>query len=109
MAVFLMARGAFHGAEPNVLLAEAIVLGVLAFVLMLTIVSFFCNLLLSVIDTVYYCFATDKDRSAVTIVEVHDVFNAVPAVASAPGPVIANPDGNMGYGRVDDQEQGMAR
>ncbi len=50
-----------------------------------------------IVDAVFVCFALDRDMSACTIVEVHEVVSKLPTV----GPLFEQPDGNIAYGRPE--------
>ena len=105
VAAFFVARFSFEG-ELSLVLTESILLAFFVFFIVLVGVSFFANLLLSVVDAVFMCYASDKDRSVVTHVEIHDVFQAVP-MSTMPGPVISQPDGEIGYGRPVEGERAV--
>jgi len=75
-------------------LTSAIVLGFIAFGMSLTVMSFFNSLLLNIVDAVFICYAMDKDRATVCNAAAHEIFMIVPV---AVGPVVQQPDGNIGY------------
>ncbi|KAL5995613.1 hypothetical protein ACLOJK_025677 [Asimina triloba] len=58
--------------------AEAYFVGVLAWILLLLVLSFFVHVLDNVIDTVYLCYAIDKDRAEVCKNDVHEVYVLLP-------------------------------
>ncbi|GIL71730.1 hypothetical protein Vretimale_835 [Volvox reticuliferus] len=66
--------------------------GMLCFLMMAYVLSFVAGLLLDAINTMYICFAFDKDQRRVTHPEVHSLF------AQVPGLTVENPDGNIMYG-----------
>ena len=91
---------------------NAVVLGVIAFVLALVILQFCVSVLLNVVDAVFVCYAMDLDRQLSSKPEVHDVLTAVHqkrarAVGGgsrggslrAGGAVVQAPDGQLLYGR----------
>lgn len=59
------------------------------------VLHFVASLLLDIVDTVYICYAMDKDTHVVTRPEVHAIYQEVPTLV---GPVIENPDGGLAYG-----------
>jgi len=59
------------------------------------VLSFLSSILLNVIDTLYYCYATDNDTRRITRSEVHALFAQVPNIR--PGAVVQQPDGELGY------------
>jgi len=75
-------------------LGSAALLTALSFVAGWAILSFFCSLLLNVVDAVFLCFALDRDAAACTRLEVHAVYTCLPTV----GPVVENPAGDYAYG-----------
>lgn len=89
--------------------AEAVLLGVVAFVLAAVVLQFCISVLLNVVDVVFICYAMDLDRQLSSKPEVHDVFTAVrqkrqAAAAGAvggagAGAVVQGPGGNIAYGR----------
>lgn len=101
--------------------AEAVLLGVVAFVLAIVVLQFCISVLLNVVDAVFICYAMDLDRQLSSKPEVHDVFTAVhqkrreagrqsgDGVRGDGGAVVEGPGGNIAYGRytspptVDDQ------
>ncbi|GLC41131.1 hypothetical protein PLESTB_001794700 [Pleodorina starrii] len=72
-----------------------IVVGILAFILMAYLLSFVSGLLLDAVNTLYICYALDKDQRRVTHPEVHSMFAQIPGLA------VENPDGNVMYGAPD--------
>lgn len=50
----------------------------LAWVLLILVLSFFIHVLDNVIDTVYICFAMDRDREEVYKQDVHEVYVQLP-------------------------------
>ena len=55
--------------------------------------SYVSCILLNVVDTVYYCYATDVDRHAITRREVHELFPLVPGI-------VVQPDDGVGLARA---------
>lgn len=72
---------------------EAIVLGVLAFIMALVVLTFFGSVMLNIVDAVFICFALDRDTQTISHPEVHEVFSLLPV-----GAVIEQPDGELQYG-----------
>ncbi|CAN4112546.1 unnamed protein product [Withania somnifera] len=70
--VFVVVRAASH------LGVEAYLIAVLAWLLLMVILGFFVFILDNVIDTVYVCYAIDRDRGEVCKQEVHDVYVHLP-------------------------------
>lgn len=50
----------------------------MAWVLLLVVLSYFVHVLDNVIDTVYVCYAIDRDRGEVGKQEVHEVYVHLP-------------------------------
>uniref|UniRef100_A0A0D6QSQ4 Choline transporter-like protein n=1 Tax=Araucaria cunninghamii TaxID=56994 RepID=A0A0D6QSQ4_ARACU len=57
---------------------DAYFVTVLAWVLLFLILLFFVHILDDVVDTVYICYAMDKDRRDLTRPEIHDVYSRLP-------------------------------
>ncbi|KAH9317757.1 hypothetical protein KI387_019526, partial [Taxus chinensis] len=57
---------------------DAYFITVLAWALLFAILLFFTHILDNVIDTIYICYAIDKDRRDVSKSEVHDVYVQLP-------------------------------
>lgn len=62
----------------------------LAWLLLFVIFLLFCQVLDNIIDTVYICYAIDKDSGAVSKMEVHDVYLMLPVSRDQP-PALAVP------------------
>lgn len=82
---------------------EAILLGVLAFLMALIVLSFFSGVLLNIVEALFVCYAIDRDRSAVTKAEVHAVFALMPVAA-----VVEQPGGGYALG-TEQTSQGRVR
>lgn len=67
-----MVRAASH------LGVEAYLIAALAWLLLMVVLGFFVHVLDNVIDTVYVCYAIDRDRGEVCKQEVHDVYVHLP-------------------------------
>ena len=52
-------------------------LGFGTFIIVLYLISFFCSILLCIVDTVFMCFLIDKSKGIVTKPEIHAVLNEV--------------------------------
>ncbi|KDP29631.1 hypothetical protein JCGZ_18793 [Jatropha curcas] len=61
----------------------------LTWALLIVILSFFVHVLDNVIDTVYVCYAIDRDRGEVFKQEVHDVYVHLPISRNHRSPIIA--------------------
>lgn len=59
----------------------------LAWLLLIVVLGFFVHLLEDVIDTVYVCYAIDRDRAEVNKPEVHDVYVQLPISRSTRTPL----------------------
>ncbi|XP_004231027.1 uncharacterized protein [Solanum lycopersicum] len=70
--VFVVVRAASN------LDVESYLIAVLAWLLLMVILGFFVFVLDNVIDTVYVCYAIDRDRGEVCKQEVHDVYVHLP-------------------------------
>lgn len=57
---------------------ELYVVALLAWVLLILVLVFFVHVLDNVIDTVYVCYAIDRDRGEVCKQEVHEVYVHLP-------------------------------
>ncbi|XP_022763069.1 CTL-like protein DDB_G0288717 [Durio zibethinus] len=57
---------------------KAYIVAVLAWVLLIVVLGFFVHVLDNVIDTVYICYAIDRDRGEVYKQEVHEVYVHLP-------------------------------
>ncbi|MCO5604429.1 hypothetical protein L7F22_058595 [Adiantum nelumboides] len=57
---------------------------VLAWILMFIIFLLFCQVLDNIIDTIYVCYAIDKDSGGVSKLEVHDVYLMLPVSRDQP-------------------------
>lgn len=68
-------------------------LAIVAFLLSWAVVSFFASLIINVVESVYICFALDRDMQAVTRYEVHEVYEKIPSIHQ----VVQNPDGSVAY------------
>ena len=55
----------------------AIALGIIGAVLSLVVLLFLGNILLDVVDAVYFCYAMDLDSQRVTRQDIHDVISKV--------------------------------
>ena len=58
--------------------ADAYFVAALAWVLLILVLGFFVHVLDNVIDTVYVCYAIDRDRGEVCKQEVHEVYVNLP-------------------------------
>ncbi|KAF2322743.1 hypothetical protein GH714_030062 [Hevea brasiliensis] len=61
---------------------------VLAWVLLIVVLGFFIHVLDNVIDTVYICYAIDRDRDEVCKQEVHEVYVHLPISRSHRSPIV---------------------
>ncbi|KAF5187217.1 Choline transporter-like protein, partial [Thalictrum thalictroides] len=57
---------------------DAYFVAVLAWLLLIVVLGFFVHVLDNVIDTVYVCFAIDRDKGEVCKQEVHEVYVYLP-------------------------------
>lgn len=71
-------------------------LGFVAFGLTLFSLYFINGLLTDCVDTVYMCYAHDRDQARVTQPEVHAIYEDLPS--NKKGAVVQNPDGTIKYG-----------
>ncbi|XP_068640510.1 uncharacterized protein [Aristolochia californica] len=58
--------------------AEAYVVAALAFVLLMAVLGYFVHVLENVIETIYVCYAIDRDKGDVFKQEVHEVYVLLP-------------------------------
>eukprot|EP00250_Pteridium_aquilinum_P028113 c36609_g1_i1 orf=299-2083(-) len=63
---------------------------VLAWLLLFVIFLLFCQVLDNIIDTIYICYAIDKDSGGVSKMEVHDVYLMLPVSRDHPQTLPAN-------------------
>jgi len=84
-------------AVPVALAVAAVAGGAAGFIL-----NFIASLMLDGVDTIYICFAFDRDRKTVTHPEIHQIYEGVPTLKAA---LIENPDGGIAYGAPQQQHQ----
>lgn len=79
----------------NNLGVDSYFVAVLAWVLLIVVLGYFVHVLDNVIDTVYICYAVDRDRGEVYKPEVHEVYvhlpisrNHRPSIAPIATPVV---------------------
>jgi len=77
--------------------ANAAVLGALAGVVTLFVLSFLTGVLLSVLDAVFVCFALDRDRAVVSNAELYEALLGV-AEERGVGLAVEHPAGEVEYG-----------
>ncbi|KAG2437308.1 hypothetical protein HXX76_005965 [Chlamydomonas incerta] len=88
------APGTPAAAAGNQAAASAALTAVVAFFAAWAVLGFLASLLLNVIDSLFVCFAMDRDAGQVSSVEVHAVLVKLPTV----GAVVQQPDGGIAYG-----------
>ncbi|KAK9846092.1 hypothetical protein WJX84_002167 [Apatococcus fuscideae] len=81
--------------DPGSILRAAIALGIIGAVLSLVVLLFLGNILLDVVDAVYFCYAMDLDSQRVTRQDIHDVISKVPGPK---GVAVEQPGGEVAYG-----------
>lgn len=64
--------------------AHPVIVGVVAGAISFVVLHFLNGLLIDIIDTVYLCFATDRDLQRVSRKEVHDIYAQLPVRCRAP-------------------------
>ncbi|CAD5330326.1 unnamed protein product [Arabidopsis thaliana] len=69
---------------------DSYVVAVLAWVLLIVILAFFVHVLDDVIDTIYVCYAIDRDKGDVCKQEVHEVYVHLPISRSTRSSLIPN-------------------
>ena len=74
-----------------------IVLFWLSFLIVWLVLSFLCSLLQSVVDTLYVCYVTDKERARSSRPDVHTIMHEV-VEKTQKHVLVAQPDGELGYG-----------
>jgi hypothetical protein len=79
----------------------AAIVACIPFMLSCLVVSFFASLLLDIVDSVFICFAMDRDASAVSRADVHAVYNRLPSVKPI---VIEQPGGGYAIGQAPPQQ-----
>eukprot|EP00798_Chlamydomonas_sp_ICE-L_P013169 gene13169-30655_t len=79
----------------------AALLAVISFAACWAVLSFFCSLLLNIVDAVFVCYAMDLDNQSCTMVDVHEVYSLLPV--KKPGPVVEKPIDMMMYRQSDDK------
>ncbi|PNW73072.1 hypothetical protein CHLRE_14g617800v5 [Chlamydomonas reinhardtii] len=90
--VFFASYGAAKGGLGQDAWGMAFGVAFCAFGIMFYTLLFVAGLLLDVVNTLYICFALDKDQRRVTHPEIHAIYNQVPGLA------VQQPDGNIVYG-----------
>lgn len=65
------------------------------------------SLLLDAVDTVFVCWACDKDQQLSSRPDVDEVFGSVVKKSSPPGAVITQPAGGYAYGANDSHQPGI--
>ncbi|KAG2425823.1 hypothetical protein HXX76_013448 [Chlamydomonas incerta] len=90
--VFFSSYGAAKGGLGQDAWGVAFGVAFCAFGIMFYTLLFVAGLLLDVVNTLYICFALDKDQRRVTHPEIHAIYNMVPGLA------VQQPDGNIVYG-----------
>ncbi|KAG2453175.1 hypothetical protein HYH02_002499 [Chlamydomonas schloesseri] len=88
------APGTPAAAAGNQAAASAALTAVFAFLAAWAVLGFLASLLLNIIDSLFVCFALDRDAGQVSSVEVHAVLVKLPTV----GAVVQQPDGGIAYG-----------
>lgn len=76
---------------------NSILFAVLAGIMALVVLNFLAGLLLSILDSVFVCFALDQDRHEIANAELHE---ALLHVAHERGILVEEPDGNLEYGNA---------
>ena len=61
------------------------------------VLSFLCSLLQSIVDTLYVCYVTDKERARSSRPDVHTIMHEV-VEKTQKHVLVAQPDGELGYG-----------
>ncbi|XP_010446373.1 PREDICTED: choline transporter-like protein 1 [Camelina sativa] len=69
---------------------DSYLVAILAWVLLIVILAFFVHVLDDVIDTIYVCYAIDRDKGDVCKQEVHEVYVHLPISRSTRSPLIPN-------------------
>lgn len=69
--------------------AESYLIAAMAWILLLVVLGFFTHVLDNVIDTVYICYAIDRDRGDVCKPDVHEVYVHLPISRSQRSPLIS--------------------
>lgn len=67
---------------------DAYFVSAMAWVLLILVLAFFVHVLDNVIDTVYVCYAVDRDRGDMSKQEVHDVYVHLPISRSVRSPYV---------------------
>eukprot|EP00798_Chlamydomonas_sp_ICE-L_P024163 gene24163-9750_t len=71
------------------------------FALMAFILFFVAHLLLDIVNTIYICYAMDRDAQQNSHPEIHEIYSAIPTLQGA---LVQNPDGALAYGAQDQQQ-----
>ncbi|XP_010555233.1 PREDICTED: CTL-like protein DDB_G0288717 [Tarenaya hassleriana] len=74
---------------------DSYIVAVLAWVLLIVILGFFVHVLDNVIDTIYVCYAIDRDKGDVCKQEVHEVYVHLPISRSASSGFVPQPSLNV--------------
>lgn len=75
--------------------ADSYIVAVSALALLLVVLGFFVHILDSVIDTIYVCYAIDRDRGEVFKPEVHEVYVGLPINRSERSSLVSRPPLNV--------------
>ncbi|KAL8137187.1 hypothetical protein V2J09_003188 [Rumex salicifolius] len=75
--------------------ADSYLVAAMAWLLLLVILGFFTHVLDNVIDTVYICYAIDRDRGDVCKPDVHEVYVHLPISRSQRTPLISGAPANV--------------
>ncbi|GAX82186.1 hypothetical protein CEUSTIGMA_g9614.t1 [Chlamydomonas eustigma] len=69
-------------------------MALISFGAMLFVLHFVSSILLDGVNTIYICYAFDRDRKVISHSEIHQVYEAVPSLK---GSLIQQPDGQVAY------------
>lgn len=69
---------------------DSYLVAILAWLLLIVVLAFFVHVLDDVIDTIYVCYAIDRDKGDVCKQEVHEVYVHLPISRSTRSSLIPN-------------------
>jgi hypothetical protein len=76
-----------------------ILLFLLSFLIVFSVLAFLCSLIQSIVDSLYYCYVSDKERARVLRPDVHSIMHeTVERIQKNHHAVVQQPDGELGYG-----------
>jgi hypothetical protein len=69
-----------------------------SFGIVLCVLAFLCSLIQSIVDSLYYCYVSDKERARALRPDVHAIMREAVEKTQKQHTVVQQPDGELGYG-----------